>query len=320
MNDTIDTLMHALTKTSAAIAGAGLGTLAWASLVERHLYTVRRFELPVLAPGSRTLRVLHLSDLHLVPRQERRIQWVRGLATLEPDFVVNTGDNCSDLHAVPAVLRAMEPLLDFPGAFVLGSNDYYAPAPKNPLTYLGLGGTQQRGSQLEMPTLPVGELVAGFTNSGWTDLDNVRTKLEISGVPIEFVGVDDPHIELDDYRSVQGRAASDVAATVGVVHAPYVRVLDPMAADGAGLILAGHTHGGQVCLPGYGALTTNCDLDNVRAKGVSRWWPGASGHSDEEAPADAAWLEVSAGLGHNKYNPVRLACRPEATLLTLTAR
>ncbi|WP_446666067.1 metallophosphoesterase [Flexivirga sp. B27] len=312
--------MDALTRTAAAIAGAGIGTLAWASLVERHLYTLRRFTLPVLARGARPLRVLQVSDLHLVPRQERRIEWVRGLAALEPDFVLNTGDNCSDLHAVPAVLRAMEPLLEFPGAFVLGSNDYYAPAPKNPLKYVGVGAPHKRGADLEVPTLPVDELVAAFKRGGWTDLDNVRTKLEITGTPVEFVGVNDPHIALDDYPSVAGRAADDVVATVGVVHAPYVRVLDAMTADGARLILAGHTHGGQVCVPFHGALTTNCDLDNARAKGVSRWWPGASGHRDADAPADAAWLHVSAGLGHNKYNPVRLACRPEATLLTLVPR
>ena len=312
--------MHALTKTSAAVAGVGLGTLAWASLVERHLYTLRRFEVPVLAPGSRPVRLLHITDLHLVPRQQRRIDWVRGLAALEPDFVLNTGDNCSDLYAVPAVLRAMEPLLAFPGAFVLGSNDYYAPAPKNPLKYVGVGRPHKRGHELDTPTLPVDELVDGFTGGGWTDLDNVRTQLEIKGMPVEFVGVNDPHIELDDYPSVAGRAAEGVATTIGVVHAPYTRVLDAMAADGARLLIAGHTHGGQVCLPGYGALTTNCDLDNARAKGVSRWWPGALGHSDADAPADAAWLEVSAGLGHNKYNPVRLACRPEATLLTLVPR
>lgn len=311
--------MHALTKTSAVLAGAGAGTLAWASLVERHLYTLRRFELPVLAPGSRPVRVLHVSDLHLVPRQQRRIDWVRGLAALEPDFVINTGDNCSDKDAVPAVLHAMEPLLEFPGAFVLGSNDYYAPAIRNPLKYLTIRGTEKRDLELELPTLPVQELVAGFSGGGWTDLDNVRTKLEIAGVPIEFVGTNDPHIGLDDYDSVASPAASDVALTMGVVHAPYVRVLDAMVSDGAGLVLAGHTHGGQVCLPMYGALTTNCDLDNARAKGVSRWWPGASGRSDAEAPSDAAWLEVSAGLGHNKYNPVRFACRPEATLLTLVA-
>jgi len=104
-------------------------------------------------------------------------------------------------------------------------------------------------------------------------------------------------------------------------------VLDAMVADGASVVLAGHTHGGQLALPVWGALVTNCDLDTRRAKGVSRWWPGAgrTGHGggaapSSQAPQDAAWLHVSAGLGTSPYAPVRFACRPEATLLTLVAR
>jgi predicted MPP superfamily phosphohydrolase len=79
-----------------------------------------------------------------------------------------------------------------------------------------------------------------------------------------------------------------------------------MNADGADLVLAGHTHGGQLCVPGVGALVTNCDLPRSRAKGMSQ-------HGD-------AVLHVSAGLGTSPYAPVRFACRPEATLLTITAR
>ena len=85
------------------------------------------------------------------------------------------------------------------------------------------------------------------------------------------------------------------------------------AADGVGLALAGHTHGGQLCLPGVGALVTNCDLDRGRASGLSQW-PGRTGTS--EATGDM-YLHVSAGLGTSPYTPVRLACPPEATLLTL---
>ena len=93
-----------------------------------------------------------------------------------------------------------------------------------------------------------------------------------------------------------------------------------MTADGAGLVIAGHTHGGQLAVPLVGALVTNCDLDRRRAKGLSRWWPGADRGAVVGGAADAAWLHVSAGLGTSPYAPVRFACRPEATLLTLTAR
>ena len=84
------------------------------------------------------------------------------------------------------------------------------------------------------------------------------------------------------------------------------KVLDAFTADGYPMILAGHTHGGQVCVPFYGALVTNCGIDRARVKGLNR-------HHD-------AWLHVSAGLGTSPYAPVRFCCPPEATLLKLVPR
>ena len=302
--------------TGACLTALGAGGLAYASLIERNAFTLRRFSVPVLPPGAPTLRVLHLSDIHLVPRQKRKIEWIRSLAMLAPDLVINTGDNFGDLEAVPAVLRALEPLLAVPGVFVLGSNDYFAPSLKNPARYL----TSAHARPNESIPLPTADLVEAFVSAGWVDLSNARTTLTISGQTLEFVGVDDPHLKYDRYAAVAGSSDPSATLTVGVTHAPYTRVLDSMTADGAGLVIAGHTHGGQLCLPLYGTLVTNCDLDRRRAKGVSRWWPGAGSTLSSEAPPDAAWLHVSAGLGTSPYAPVRFACRPEATLLTLTPK
>jgi predicted MPP superfamily phosphohydrolase len=198
---------------------------------------------------------------------------------------------------------------------VLGSNDYFPPVAKNPLRYLD--DSHQRGSSLTPQRLPTQDLVDGFTAAGWVDLTNARRRLSVGGLDLELVGVDDPHLGYDRYQDVC--AAADPAAdlTIGVTHAPYQRILDAMTRDGARLVLAGHTHGGQVCLPGYGALVTNCDLDTRRAKGLSWWWPGAGSSPSREAPEQAAYLALSAGLGASPYAPFRLACRPEATLLTL---
>ena len=160
----------------------------------------------------------------------------------------------------------------------------------------------------------------GLGAQGWVDLTNRRDSLMIRGQRVDVVGVDDPHLHYDRLDLVRAPASPDAALTIGVTHAPYQRVLDAYAADGCALIIAGHTHGGQVCLPGWGALVTNCDLDRDRARGLSRWWPGAGSAPSSAAPAHAAWLEVSAGLGTSPTAPVRLACRPEATLLTLVAR
>ena len=299
------------TRLVAGAAAAGAAALAWGALVEPRLFTLRRYALPVLRPGSLPVRVLQLSDIHMVPGQRIKADWIRGLAALEPDLVVNTGDNLSHLQAVPHALEALKPLLERPGVFVMGSNDYYAPTPKNPGRYLTKDYAKVVAERVALPTE---ELRSGMTDAGWVDLDNARTSLHLGGQRIDLVGVDDPHIERDDYASVSAPAAAD-ATTVGVAHAPYQRVLDAMTADGARLVIAGHTHGGQLCVPGYGALVTNCDLDRGRAKGVSRWWPGAG--TSTPRPSDAAWLHVSAGLGASRYAPVRFACRPEATLMTL---
>jgi uncharacterized protein len=308
-------LTRATLNAAAGLTAVGAVGLSYASLVERNAFTVRRFSVPVLPPGSAPLRVLHLSDIHLVPRQSRKISWLRSLAALEPDLVVNTGDNLADLQGVPAVLRALEPLLAVPGVFVMGSNDYFAPSLKNPARYL----TEAHARPGESVPLPTSDLVNAFTSAGWTNLNNARATLSVRGQKLELVGVDDAHLGYDRYGEVAGPSDPHAALTVGVTHAPYQRILDSMTSDGAGLVIAGHTHGGQLCLPFYGTLVTNCDLDRRRAKGVSRWWPGAGGTPSSEAPGDAAWLEVSAGLGTSPYAPVRFACRPEVTLLTLNA-
>jgi predicted MPP superfamily phosphohydrolase len=267
---------------------------------------LRRVDVQVLSPGEAPLRLLHVSDLHLTPGQHRKIAWVRSLAALEPDLVVDTGDNLAHVDAVPGALEALAPLLELPGAFVLGSNDYHAPRPKNPAAYLA-GPSTVLGDARRLPT---SDLVRGLTDAGWLDLDNARTTMTVAGRRVELVGVDDPHLGRDRYLDVSGPADAGADLTLGVTHAPYRRVIDAMTADGADLLLAGHTHGGQLCVPFVGALVTNCDLPVRYASGLHRWR-----HRRNET-----WLHVSAGLGTSPYAPVRFACPPEATLLTLLPR
>ena len=296
-------------------AATALGGVVLAgSLAEARAFVLRRVAAPVLDPGERPLRVLHLSDLHVVPRQGAKRAWVRGLAALEPDLTVVTGDMLSHPDAVPAVLEDLDGLLQGPGAFVLGSNDYYAPTARNPLRYFR--GPSE--GQVEQTPLPTGDLVAGLTGRGWLDLDNARGQLEVAGRTVRFVGVDDPHLELDRMPAPDPAEPDDGSLRVGVAHAPYLRVLDALAADGADLVLAGHTHGGQVCLPGGRALVTNCDLPRPYAKGLFAW--PVPRPEDPVGTPPATWVNVSAGIGTSPYTPVRLFCRPEATLLTLVPR
>lgn len=287
-----------------ALGAIGAGTLGY-SLVEAQAFTTRQAIAQVLPSGSEDLRVLHLSDLHITPSQTRKINWVRSLSEIEPDLVVVTGDFLAHKYAVPSVVEALGSLLDRPGLFVLGSNDYFAPVIKSPLMYFD----KDRKIKAEGVALPTQDLVDELTNYGWLDLDNKQDHLTVNGISIHARGTDDPHIKKDDYELVAGPYKSGSFA-LGVTHAPYKRVLNQFTNDGTDLILAGHTHGGQICIPFYGALVTNCDLPTGQAKGLSTFDSG-----DRQTP-----LHVSAGVGTSPFTPIRLACRPEATLLTLTAK
>lgn len=290
----------------------GAGVAVWSTMIERHLYTLRHEELPTLPRGSRPLRVLHLSDLHLAPWQHGRMSWVRSLGVLEPDLVVLTGDLMGHKDSIDALRFTLEPLGKYPGVFVHGSNDYYAPMLKNPLKYL------KEPSRLSTRVMDLDNiaLTRMLTDDlGFADLNNAAADVTVQGVKLRVFGLGDPHICLNDIDAMRERlapldAGGHAEARVGVVHAPYIEALNGLLADQADLLIAGHTHGGQVRLPGIGALTSNSDLPAKQARGLSVWF-------DDER---AAFLHVSAGLGHSIYAPVRFACRPEATMITMTGR
>jgi predicted MPP superfamily phosphohydrolase len=294
--------MGFLANSALAIGATGVGSLTY-GLVEAQAFKVRELDLALLPAGSESIRVLHISDLHITPAQSLKINCVKSLAKLEPDFVVGTGDFLAHQLAVPAVVEAMNELMDIPGAYVLGSNDYFAPTIKNPFMYLN----KKREIRAEGTALPTSDLVDELNDAGWLDLNNKQSTAVINGVKIHFRGTDDPHINKDNYAAVAGAFDSDAFA-FGVTHAPYRRVLESFETDKADLVLAGHTHGGQICVPFYGALVTNCDLPQGQAKGFSTF-------GESEMP-----LHVSAGVGTSPFAQVRIACRPEATLITLSAK
>src|SRR5271167_2834814 len=129
-------VLPALIRAGAAALGSTVAGIGYAAIVERNAFVLRQLTMPVLTPGSSPLRVLHISDIHMRPGQRRKQAWLRELAGLEPDLVVNTGDNLAHPRAVPSVVQSLGDLLSVPGIFVFGSNDYFGPPPKHPLNHL----------------------------------------------------------------------------------------------------------------------------------------------------------------------------------------
>jgi predicted MPP superfamily phosphohydrolase len=242
----------------------------------------------------------------LTPSRKREISIIRSWVNLKPDLVISTGDFLGHRDAIQPALHALDPLLDVPGLYVFGSNDYYGPRLKNPLSYLKKDdGTRKLGSRLDTELFD-----KSLKSRGWKNLNTSKVEFSIHGVLIEARGTDDAHLGLDNYSLVTGKKSPKVDLSIGITHAPYKRVLDAIANDELDVIFAGHTHGGQVRVPwikGTRSLTTNCDLPNWRSRGLTKM-------------SNEPFLHISAGMGHNPFTPIRFLCPSECTLLHISEK
>ena len=190
--------------------------------------------------------------------------------------------------------------------------------PRTPRLYLT--PRHARPPRMPRPDLPVDELVDGLRAGGWSDLDNARTTVTMGPHRVELVGVDDPHIERDRYAAVSAsrghrRRADDGSGARALPARPRrhggrrgrARPRRPHPRGPAGAARLRRPRRPT-------ATSTGAGPRGCRAGGPERGAPSPA------APDDAAYLHVSAGLGTSPYAPVRFACRPEATLLTLVAR
>ncbi|MBV7363052.1 metallophosphoesterase [Actinomycetaceae bacterium TAE3-ERU4] len=300
-----------------AIAGAS--ALAWGS-VERRWPRVEHLQIDTGGRLRSSLRILHISDLHLRPADQWLIDYTRNLARFNPDLVVSTGDNFGSLDALEALKEAYNPLLSFPGVFVYGSNDFYSPKLKPWHRYLLK--PKEPKVRRNVPDLPTDELTDFFTAAGWVELTNTDTVMDFSGGDtLSLSGTGDAHIKRDRLDHVGNWPGPENALRIAVTHAPYARVLNAFEKAESHLLLAGHTHGGQLCVPGYGAIVTNCDLPREFAQGLFRWVKGKPFKLEDSSRAQvelgSLLSYVCAGLGTNKFAPFRIACRPTVTVLDL---
>lgn len=278
------------------VVAAGVACVAYGALVERRAYRLVRYDVAILpADAPPTISVLHLSDLHFLRRDDRKARFLASLPAA--DVTVVTGDFLSEPEAVETAVAAIRGARGrLASWFVLGSNDYFAPRPINPFGYF-LGASNRKPRRARRGRWR--ELVEQLEADGWRDLSNVRDEITLSGLPVEVLGLDDAHIRRHDLRIVPRRAPERFG--VAVMHSPDSAA--EAVACGYPLVVAGHTHGGQVRMPFLGALVTNSHLPRRVASGLMR--------------LGDALVHVSPGLGTGKYAPFRFLCPPEATLLEL---
>lgn len=279
--------------------------MAWGAGFERRWYALRHVTVPALRPGAaRPLRILHVTDLHQLPGQEHRLDFIRSCLQSGPDVVVATGDLLESDDSIDEVVAVLgEAAIGRPAFAVLGAHDYWGATAKNPADYLFRPQRRSYGRRLDTR-----RLVAGLESVGYAVMDNRRETFKTPAGLIDVVGLGDPHVNLDRPAAVNWtRPDQDMALRLGLVHAPYRRCVDLLAHQGYDLLLSGHTHGGQLRVPLLGALVNNADLPLRQSRGLS-------------PVGNASWLHVSAGLGHSRFAPVRFSCRPEATILDLVAR
>jgi uncharacterized protein len=277
------------------VLAAGLGCVAYGVFVERTWFALRRYRLEILPAGAPPLTILHLSDLHFTRGDGRKRRFVESLPVA--DLAIVTGDMLGEPEGVENAVAALRNVRGrLASWFVLGSNDYYAPKPYNYLRYFFKRSPLRRRLIVHNRWR---DLEAGLVGDGWAHLKNTRTDFAVDGTVFEVVGADDPHIHRQDSRIYPRQHPERFG--LAVVHSP-----DPapeLAALGWDLVVAGHTHGGQVGLPFVGALVTNCSVPRYMARGLVR--------------LGRTFVHVSAGAGTSKYAPFRFWCRPEATLLEL---
>lgn len=303
---------------AAKVFAAGLLTGAAATafgFISARQFSVASHTIPILPAGHEPFRILHVSDTHLTAGDHRKIHFVRGLAELQPDLVINTGDNPGGVDAIDDVVTALEPLLEIPGVIVPGSNDLYGPRTGNPLRYLR-APSHLPTSDTDHHRINTRALYGKLLGPGqWHLLANRALNLTARhDVLLRFAGTHDAHLHADawpgfDLASPSVTAHRPVELRVAVTHAPYRRVLDAAVADGADLVFAGHTHGGQVALPAYGAIVSNSDLPTGLAAGLFDW----------QAAGRTGLVHVTAGIGASPTVPLRTFCRPEANFIDLVA-
>jgi len=239
---------------------------------------------------KKIFRILHLSDTHLSEPEAEKLRFLEEVTDGDFDLVVLTGDvfeNYTGLKYASSLLSRQPKL----GAYaVLGNHDYY-----NYSFFNKIVGRINRRWRHPMEYRDVKPMIKALSNTGWDVLLN-ESRTHAEGVHV--VGVDYPGIEPAELTRLVSEAP-DGHMKLALFHMP--RFLHTFVDAGVDIAVGGHTHGGQIRVPGVGALITDSELSRKEASGLI--YRGKTA------------FHISRGLSADPRSNFRLFCPPAATII-----
>lgn len=283
-----------LTAAGCAVVG-GLGTYLYAKSEARR-YRLEKMRITTFGGSTNgkppiSLKILHLSDLHLSAPESAKIEFLQRVTDEDFDLAVITGDIFENYSGIEYAgrLLARKPRL---GAFaVLGNHDYF-----NYTWFNKTVGRFNRKFRHPPQRRDVQPMIEALEAAGITVLRN--SAITIPEHKVHLIGLDYPGTTEQNLKSLVAQAPEDFLI-MSLLHLP--RRLHQLPNAGVHLAFAGHTHGGQIRVPGLGALFTDSELHRSEASGVVR--------------RGNTVIHVSRGLSADPKTNIRLFCPPAATLL-----
>ncbi len=270
-----------------------------------------RFRTLKLGPAVKTkadrleqLRVLHLSDIHASGTTGRRLAAVEAMSDKEWDFVFITGDLIEDDSGIESVADVLGKLKARYGKFaVLGNHDYFSFQPQNILQWFKVVLGDIIGPEKITCRVPnnLERLLESLECVGVRVLRNeVEQVVTEQGCTCQIFGMDDPTTERDNPASLY-ESKNEEALRLVLMHSPErlecVRPIDPK------VVMCGHTHGGQIRIPFFGALFTGSDAPRRTPSGL--------------ICLDGCRVHISSGMGTGLVFPYRIYSPPEITELII---